>query len=117
MNIAIREWGGELMFLHRLVPGPSDRSYGIEVARLAGVPQPLVQRARQLLAELEKKRPRSPIVRTDVLSLPGLEQSKEEKTSPAPENPVLSMLRALDPQILTPLDALRILNEWKERWG
>jgi len=117
MNIAIREWGGELMFLHRLVPGPSDRSYGIEVARLAGVPQPLVQRARQLLVELEKKRPRTPIARADMLCLPGLGQPEEEKTIPVPENPMLSMLRALDPQRLTPLEALRILNEWKERWG
>jgi DNA mismatch repair protein MutS len=117
MNIAIREWGGELLFLHRLVPGPSDRSYGIEVARLAGVPQPLVQRARQLLAELEKKRPKEPIVRADMLALPGLEQPAAEKTSPAPEDPVSSALRALDPQRLTPLEALRILTEWKERWG
>jgi DNA mismatch repair protein MutS len=116
MNIAIREWGGELMFLHRLVPGPSDRSYGIEVARLAGVPQPLVQRARQLLAGLEKKRPKAAITRADMLVLPGLEQPQAE-TPAAPEDPVLSVLRALNPQCLTPLDALQLLTEWKERWG
>ena len=117
MNIAIREWGGELMFLHRLVPGPSDRSYGIEVARLAGVPQPLVQRARQVLAELEKKRSREVNVRADMLALPGLEQPPVEKMPSLPEEPVRSVLRALDPQQLTPLEALRILTEWKERWG
>ncbi|MCL2122722.1 MAG: DNA mismatch repair protein MutS [Desulfovibrionaceae bacterium] len=117
MNIAIKEWGGELMFLHRLVPGPSDRSYGIEVARLAGVPQALVQRARQLLAALEKKRPKELIARADMLSLPGLEQPSAEKTSSAPADPVLSILRTLDPQHLTPLEALKILTEWKERWG
>jgi DNA mismatch repair protein MutS len=115
MNIAIREWGGELVFLHRLVPGPSDRSYGIEVARLAGVPQPLVQRARQLLADLEKKRPQA--ANTNMLSLPGLEQAPAEKNISAPEDPVLSGLRRLDPQSLTPLAALEILTEWKERWG
>jgi len=118
MNIAIREWNGELMFLHRLVPGPSDRSYGIEVARLAGVPHVLVQRARQLLAELEKKRPKEMNTRADMLSLPGLAQPPAEKmSSAAAEHPVLSILRTLDPQHLTPLEALRILTEWKERWG
>lgn len=105
------------MFLHRLVPGPSDRSYGIEVARLAGVPQPLVQRARQVLAELEKKRSREVNVRADMLALPGLEQPPVEKMPSLPEEPVRSVLRALDPQQLTPLEALRILTEWKERWG
>jgi DNA mismatch repair protein MutS len=117
MHIAIREWSGELMFLHRLVPGPSDRSYGIEVARLAGVPQPLVQRARQLLAGLEKKRPKEAITHADMLSLPGLEQPPAETGSSAPEAPVLSGLRMLDPQSLTPLEALQILTSWKERWG
>jgi DNA mismatch repair protein MutS len=117
MNIAIREWGGELMFLYRLVPGPSDRSYGIEVARLAGVPQPLVRRARQLLAELEKKRPKDANARAGMLALPGLEPPMEEHTPPAPEDPVQSALRTLDPQRLTPLEALKILTEWKERWG
>ena len=117
MNIAIKEWGGELLFLHRLVPGPSDRSYGIEVARLAGVPGPLVQRARQLLAGLEKKRPKTANTRADKLALPGLEQPVAEKAYTAPEEPVLSALRALDPQSLTPFEALRILTEWKERWG
>ena len=117
MNIAIREWGGELIFLHRLVPGPSDRSYGIEVARLAGVPKPLVQRARQLLAELEKKRPKEPVVRVDMLPLPGLEQPPAEKGPVAPVDPVLSILRTLDPESLTPLEALKLLSEWKKRWG
>ena len=117
MNIAIREWNGELMFLHRLVPGPSDRSYGIEVARLAGVPQALVQRARQLLAELEKKRPQGAHTRADMLSLPGLAQPSTEKAPAAPSDPVLSILRTLDPQQLTPLEALKILVAWKERWG
>lgn len=61
MNIAIREWNGEIVFLRRLIPGPSDRSYGIEVARLAGVPQPVVQRAREILAQLEHNKGSSPV--------------------------------------------------------
>lgn len=64
MNIAIREWNGEIVFLRRLIPGPSDRSYGIEVARLAGVPQPVVQRAREILAQLSKTKALRPSARS-----------------------------------------------------
>ena len=55
LNIAVKEWKGDIVFLRRLVPGPADRSYGIEVARLAGVPRPVVERAREILAKLEEK--------------------------------------------------------------
>ncbi len=118
MNIAIREHGGELIFLHRLVPGPSDRSYGIEVARLAGVPQTVVQRARELLAGLEKKRPRD-LSLPGLLPLPGFVPPSRAETSPPPppQHPLTAALRAVDPEQLTPLDALRLLAEWKERWG
>lgn len=54
-NIAVREWKGDILFLRRLVPGPADKSYGIEVAKLAGVPKPVVVRAREILADLEEK--------------------------------------------------------------
>lgn len=129
MNIAIREWNGEIVFLRRLVPGPADKSYGIEVARLAGVPQPVVQRARELLSEFEKSRdaartsPVSPARQT----LPGLElpprpprqsRSQGETTGAvAAEHPVLVALRDIDTDHMTPLDALKRLTEWKLLWG
>ena len=53
-NIAIREWKDEIIFLRRLVPGPADRSYGIEVAKLAGIPQSVVARARKILKDLDR---------------------------------------------------------------
>lgn len=56
-NIAIKEWKGDIVFLRRLVPGPADRSYGIEVARLAGVPASVVSRAKEILTALEKHAP------------------------------------------------------------
>ena len=70
MNVSVGEYGGnEILFLHRLLPGPSDKSYGVEVARLAGVPAPVVQRARELLKMFEQKKG----VRTArSLALPGM---------------------------------------------
>ena len=50
----MKEWGGEVAFLHRIVPGAADRSYGIQVARLAGLPNAVVARARRVLEQLEK---------------------------------------------------------------
>ena len=52
LNVAVREWEDQVVFLHRIVEGGTDRSYGIHVARLAGVPSPVLDRARQLLSEL-----------------------------------------------------------------
>ena len=52
LNVAVREWEDQVVFLHRIVEGGTDRSYGIHVARLAGVPKPVLDRARQLLSEL-----------------------------------------------------------------
>src|SRR6185437_9159893 len=52
LNVAVREWEDQVVFLHRIVEGGTDRSYGIHVARLAGVPKPVLNRARQLLSEL-----------------------------------------------------------------
>src|SRR6185312_10791598 len=54
-NVAVRESGGEIVFLHRIVPGGADQSYGIHVARLAGVPTSVLERAREILAFLEKQ--------------------------------------------------------------
>lgn len=135
MNIAVKEWGGEIVFLRRLVPGPSDRSYGIEVARLAGVPQPVVARAKHLLAELERKAKESGargIENIDVKQtrLPGIpepstltaKQSNAEKSAlpsapVAVEMPIITALRDLDTNALTPMEALTILHEWKILWG
>ncbi len=126
-NIAIQEWHGDIVFLRRLVPGPADKSYGVEVARLAGVPQPVVIRAREILSTLEKEKATSP----RPLTLPGLvvsstvspanttgvENSKVETRQEVKPPPVLTALRELDPLSLTPLAALQILTEWKILWG
>jgi DNA mismatch repair protein MutS len=112
-NVAVREIGQDIVFLHRLQPGGADRSYGIEVGRLAGLPSGVVERAREILRELEgahsgggeglgqsgSHRPRSGRSR-DQLSL-----------FQPPEHPVVARLRAVDPEQMTPLDALNLLAE------
>ena len=109
-NVAVREVGDEIVFLHRLEPGGADRSYGIHVGRLAGLPDPVVTRAWQVLKLLEaghhvaKQRPPSPLDATQ-LGLFG---------TPAPD-PLLLELDDLDVNSLSPLDALNRLAAWKKR--
>ncbi len=132
MNIAICEHGGEVLFLHRLIPGPSDRSYGVEVAKLAGVPMSVVQRAREILQYLESKgqnsKPQVPQATKN--TLPGLnlpKQSTKEGYDPPPELPIgkkeetehpfIQILKDCNPALLTPEDALQKIKEWKMLWG
>lgn len=115
LNIAVREWKGEIVFLRRLVPGPADKSYGIEVARLAGVPRPVVERAREILANLEEKsqdaRTRGTLLSRQS-SLPGLD--REVVPGPGEESPLAKALRDLDVDGLTPIQALTLLHQWKQ---
>ncbi len=115
MNIAVREWNGEIIFLRRLIPGPADRSYGIEVAKLAGVPAPVVQRAREILKDLEASRGKRRVVQMESRALPGLE--REAKEAAAAEHPLFIALQKADVNAMTPMDALRLVSEWKELWG
>lgn len=117
MTIAIRHWNDELVFLYRLIPGPADRSYGIEVARLAGVPQSVIQRAKVILTQLEQTHQQPRSLRN---LLPGVTQynSKElSKRNKSIEHPVVTLLKEMDPETLTPLDALKCLVEWKLLYG
>ncbi len=108
-RVEVVEEGDHVTFLHRIVPGGADRSYGIHVARLAGVPGSVLVRARQLLAELEAQRPLGPApAAADQLSLP----------LPAPAlHPVVEELQQLDLDGLSPLAALNKLAEWRHRLG
>jgi DNA mismatch repair protein MutS len=117
-NVGVRETGDQILFLHRLQPGGADRSYGIEVGRLAGLPAPVIARAREVLALLEGEAaamvpalapgaPRRAMAATgppDQLALFG----------PAP-HPVVDTLRGVDTNALTPLAALQLLAELAEQ--
>jgi DNA mismatch repair protein MutS len=102
-HVAVREWNDEIVFLHKVRPGSTDRSYGIHVARLAGVPAPVVERAKALLAELEASR----AVRAEQA-----DRSQLGLFEPAP-HPLEIELAKLDLSRLTPLEALNILAEWQ----
>ena len=111
-HFEVREWKGEVVFLRRLVPGEVSRSYGIEVARLAGLPTRVIARAREVLAELESERHAgasfAPAGASTQLTL-------FEKKSDAAEGEVLAELRSLDALATTPLDALALLARLSER--
>jgi DNA mismatch repair protein MutS len=109
-NVAVREVGEEIVFLHRLEPGGADRSYGIHVGRLAGLPAPVVARAWQVLKLLEaghhvaKQRAPAPLDATQLALF----------AAPAPD-PLLLELDGLDVNSLSPLDALNRLATWQKR--
>ncbi|MFL5481506.1 MAG: DNA mismatch repair protein MutS [Gemmatimonadaceae bacterium] len=106
-NVQVREIGDQVLFLHRLQPGGADRSYGIEVGRLAGLPTPVLERARELLRLLEAEQivPRArrasgrPDITEDQLALFG-----------AAIHPVIEKLKRLEPDTITPLQALEMLS-------
>jgi DNA mismatch repair protein MutS len=118
-NVAIREWGEKLVFLHRVQEGPADKSYGISVGRLAGLPDIVVERAREILANLESHALDSEGV--PVLVAP--DQIQEDKHITAQlglfqENTrdVLEMMREADIDNLSPIEALNLLARMKKRY-
>jgi DNA mismatch repair protein MutS len=111
LSVAVREWQGEVVFLRRVVPGPSSQSYGIQVARLAGVPDSIVARAREILRNLEGGE------LTDA-GLPRLAQQMRTPRLPEQlplfghaDDPLRKELAAIDVERMTPLDALKRLHE------
>ncbi len=116
LNVAVREWQEDVVFLHKIVDGPADKSYGIHVARLAGVPREVLERAKQILAQLE----------TEHLDEGGRAKLTRRRRSTrvgdmqltlfaAAEHPLLDEIRQLDVDQLRPLDALALLGEWQAK--
>jgi len=116
LNVAVREWQDDVVFLHKIVEGAADKSYGIHVARLAGVPREVVERAKDILARLEEEHldaeGRAKIARPASKSKPA--EVQLTLFGPA-EHPLLDELRQLDLDNMTPLEAMRHIQEWKDR--
>jgi DNA mismatch repair protein MutS len=115
-HVVVREWKDDIVFLRKVTNGRSDRSYGIQVARLAGLPAPVVARAREILNGLERdelSRGGRPSLSADGVRSRqlGLFQSPSE---PIEEHPLLAKLREVDVDNLTPMQALALLAEWKK---
>ncbi|WP_374685534.1 DNA mismatch repair protein MutS [Promineifilum sp.] len=109
-NVDVSEEGGEVTFLHRIVPGGADRSYGIHVAQLAGLPRDVILRANEILIDLERHAPTAAVERSRL--------STGQQIALFPESsPFLDELRQLDVNALTPLQAINKLYEWKQRYG
>ena len=117
LNVAVREWQGEIIFLHRIVKGHADQSYGIHVAKLAGVPGDVVERARNILQHLEENaigpddQPRFAPERDNV---PRPKQVQMPLFQPLGAE-VREQLLELEPENMTPLEALQTLTEIVER--
>jgi DNA mismatch repair protein MutS len=112
-HVAAREFRDDIIFLHKIVPGRSDRSYGIQVARLAGLPPAVVRRATEILKSLEQDE----LQRGGRPSLSGSPPSEQRQLAlfqpPAESHPVVDKLRALDIDQLTPLAALNLIADLK----
>ena len=107
-NIAVKRRGEDIIFLRKIVPGGADRSYGIEVAKLAGLPDSVLKRARAILEELESQsgRPAPVAAPDDQLSLTAMAESE-----------VAELLRRTQVDSLSPLEALNLLYDLKKRLG
>jgi DNA mismatch repair protein MutS len=109
-TMKVKEWKGDVVFLHEIVAGAADRSYGIQVAKLAGLPAPVIARARTILDTLEKSDRSKPRAIIDDLPLFAVRAPETPAAGAAP-HPALAALAALDPDELSPRDALEKLYE------
>ena len=120
LSVAVKEWGDRVIFLRTIVEGGTNRSYGIEVARLAGVPEDVISRAREVLKNLEKGE-------LDEIGMPRIARGRASRKGNAgqmdlfagEENPDMSglikELRELDVLNITPMEALGKISEWQKR--
>jgi len=112
-NIEVREWTNtegrtEVVFLHKISSGPADKSYGIHVAELAGLPESCVKRSRKILETLERK------TEPDVEGSDG--RDKQEPLLPLfSPHPVMDEIMLSNPEKMTPLQALQTIAEWKKK--
>jgi DNA mismatch repair protein MutS len=115
-NIAVKEWREKIIFLRKIMEGGTSRSYGIEVARIAGVPQDVIIRAREILHNLERGE-------FDEIGMPRIARGLSNAGNDQPqlslfvekEDMVINELKSIDITSLTPLDALNKLSELKNR--
>lgn len=114
-TVAVREWEGEVIFLHEVRDGAADRSYGVQVAQLAGLPPAVITRARSVLDALEKgeREKTSPKALIDDLPLFSAVARTPQPTKPAGENRIEAQINDLHPDEMTPMEALQALYHLK----
>jgi DNA mismatch repair protein MutS len=109
-HVRAREWKGELVFLHEVARGPADRSYGLAVAKLAGLPAPVLARARSVLSKLEEGRAATGGIAAGLDDLPLF--AAAEQAQPEPD-PLAAELAVVDPDALSPKEALELVYRLK----
>ena len=106
-NVAVSEADNKVVFLHKIISGGADRSYGIHVAQLAGLPSPVIQRANEIMAELEKTSGRAVKINP---------QAAQQVALFPETNPLLDEIKGLDVNSLSPIEALNKLFEWQKKF-
>ncbi len=116
LNVAVREWQDEVVFLHKIIAGAADKSYGIHVARLAGVPRAVIERSKEILAQLEEEH-------VDGAGRPKIARKEKKRRvgdiqlslfGPV-DHPLLAEVRQLNLNEITPLEALRQIAQWQAK--
>ncbi len=114
LTMKVREWKGDVVFLHEVVPGAADRSYGLQVARLAGLPEPVLARAREVLDRLERRSDERPEAALDDLPLFANMPSRPPAPTGDMEHPVDRLVDEVNPDELTPRAAIDFVYELKK---
>jgi DNA mismatch repair protein MutS len=118
MQIAVREWKGEIVFLRKLIPGQTPRSYGIEVAKLAGLPKAVIERSYEILQNLEAgefDEIGMPRIARHKEGAPGAGEGQFHLFGEGNSDEISERLSELDIHSITPLEALNILNDLKQK--
>jgi DNA mismatch repair protein MutS len=113
-TVRVKEWQGEVVFLHEVVAGSADRSYGIQVAKLAGLPASVIERAKVVLAKLEQEDRAAPKGFED-LPLFAVPSKPAQEKQQAAGDPLVAALAALNPDDLSPREAMEALYRLKEQ--
>jgi len=118
LNVAVKEWDDNVVFLHKIVEGAADKSYGIHVARLAGVPRSVNERAKQILAQLESEHldeSGQPKIKSSGAGASKITHGDLQLTLfAAHEHPLLETIRETDVNSLTPLESMQLIQQWQQ---
>ena len=106
-NVAVSEADGTVVFLHKIIPGAADRSYGIHVAQMAGLPASVITRANEILKQLQQ---------SSGTTLPAASATQDQLRLFPENNPMIESFKKLDLETLSPIQALNLLYEWKRKY-
>lgn len=113
LNVAVEEWQGQVVFLHKIIAGAADKSYGIHVAQLAGVPREVNERAEEILKQLEAQHVEKPSPQSAIESPQSKNGHFQMTLFETIDHPLLEAIRKVDLNDTTPLEALQLIQDWQ----